>query len=93
VCLFVDSISLKSPFVVVAGLSSLLTLPPYALVAAALAARPERGALWSAMSAISILFCLLALLGSRWEHIGIATVLSLGAILAYAMFSTKEEKE
>jgi arginine:agmatine antiporter len=71
------------PFAVVSSLSSLLTLVPYSLTAAALQTRVGQSApAWSAVALISMGYCASALVGSNVTH----TLLSL-CILAIAVAS------
>ena len=78
------------PFTVVASLSSILTLPPYVLTAAALYFRTGTGLSWSIVCGISVLFCCASLFGSQLEHIAISIAFCMATMIAYFMFAAKE---
>jgi arginine:agmatine antiporter len=72
------------PFAVVSSLSSILTLCPYAITAAALRSRiGSDSALWNLVVIVSILYCLAALAGSQFNHILFAVGFVVVVVIGY----------
>lgn len=74
------------PFAIVSSLSSLLTLVPYCLTAAALQTRAGSSIWWNVVVLVSVAYCCSALVGSDTTHTALMVLVVAVSMAAYYVF-------